>query len=152
EFCAWLTKSEPGRVYRLPTEAEWEYACRAGTTTAYHFGPTITTDLANFNDSPLFGGGGIGLQQTTPARSYPPTAWGLYHMHGQVLEGCQGPPGPSEPSRGWFGVFRGSYQVNRGGSWSCIAEHCRSASCNVYKQAHRYNDLGFRVALVLSGE
>lgn len=100
EFCQKLSQ-KTGRTYRLPSEAEWEYACRAGTTTPFYFGETITTDLANYRGtdwdyrgtvySGNYGQGPKGTyrQKTTPVGSFPPNAFGLYDMHGNVLERCQ---------------------------------------------------------------
>ena len=103
-YCALLTERErlagrlpEGYVYRLPTEAEWEYACRAGTTSAFHYGPALRSGMANFRgryeyDS-LVGTtenpAGIWLGRTTEVGSYAPNAWGLYDMHGNVWEWCQ---------------------------------------------------------------
>jgi serine/threonine protein kinase len=80
-----------GKTYRLPSEAEWEYACRAGTTTPFYFGETITTDLVNYNGNSTYASAPKGQyrQQTTPVGSFPPNAFGLYDMHGNVWEWCQ---------------------------------------------------------------
>ena len=88
-FCEKLSQ-QAGRTYRLPSEAEWEYACRAGTTTPFHFGPAITTDLANYDGNYTYGNGSKGVyrQQTTEVGSFPPNAFGLYDMHGNVWEWC----------------------------------------------------------------
>ena len=89
EFCARLSK-KTGREYRLPSEAEWEYACRAGTTTPFYFGETITGELANYRTSETYAEEPKGeyRQETTPVGSFPPNAFGLYDMHGQVWEWC----------------------------------------------------------------
>ena len=79
------------KPYRLPTEAEWEYACRAGTTTPFHFGETISTDQANYNGNFIYGNGkkGVYREKTTPVGSFPANAWGLHDMHGNVWQWCQ---------------------------------------------------------------
>jgi formylglycine-generating enzyme required for sulfatase activity len=89
EFCARLSKLT-GREYRLPSEAEWEYACRAGTITPFHFGETITGELANYRASYTYADEPKGeyRQQTTPVGQFPPNAFGLYDMHGNVWEWC----------------------------------------------------------------
>jgi formylglycine-generating enzyme required for sulfatase activity len=89
-YCAWLGE-QTGRAYRLPSEAEWEYACRAGTDTPFHFGPRITTDQANFDGNYTYNGSVKGeyRNQTVPVGSFPPNAFGLYDLHGNVWEWCQ---------------------------------------------------------------
>ncbi len=89
EFCARLSQ-HTGREYRLPSEAEWEYACRAGTSTPFHFGETITSELVNYDgDNPYAGAPkGVSRGETTPVGSFPPNAFGLYDMHGNVWEWC----------------------------------------------------------------
>src|SRR5262249_4711820 len=94
EFCKRLSalaeEKRAARRYRLPTEAEWEYACRAGTTTPFHFGDSLSAKQANFNGNFPYGDAGKGpyLRQTAKVGSYLPNAWGLYDMHGNVAEWC----------------------------------------------------------------
>ena len=143
EFCRKLSlmsaEKTAGHVYRLPTESEWEYACRAGTTTAYSFGD----DASRLSDYGWFGGN----SGTHPVGEKKPNAWGLYDMHGNVYEWCQD----------WFGPYRsglatdptgatsGSYRVIRGGSWYSFARNCRSADRGRYTPGYRSHYLGFRV-------
>src|SRR5262249_11255020 len=118
EFCMKLSKLE-GKVYRLPTEAEWEFACRAGTTTPFATGPTISTDHANFDGTYIYEGGkkGVYRKATTPVGSFPPNAWGLCDMHGNVWEWCSDLYGPypdgdiTDP----IGPATGEDRVLRGG-------------------------------------
>ena len=143
EFCDRLTQ-DTGRDYRLPTEAEWEYACRAGTTTAYHFGEEITPKLANYyNDN---------KGETTPVGSYGvPNDFGLHDMHGNVWEWCQDDWHSSyneAPTDGtaWMSDENHQPKVIRGGSWNNFPRYCRSASRNGPTRGNRYDILGFRVA------
>jgi formylglycine-generating enzyme required for sulfatase activity len=152
EFCQKLSQ-KTGKSYRLPSEAEWEYACRAGTKTPFHFGETITPDLVNYNGCP-YGSAqwGLGREQTTDVGSFPPNAFGLYDMHGNVCEWC---------SDRWNNNYRGAptngsswetgydeFRVRRGGSWNCKAAHCRSAYRSGYRAGNHDSKIGFRVALV----
>ena len=88
-YVAWLSQ-RTGKPYRLPSEAEWEYACRAGTTTPFYFGPTISTDQANYHGNYTYGSGqeGVYRKQTVPVGSFPANAFGLHDMHGNVWEWC----------------------------------------------------------------
>ena len=152
EFCKKLSElpeeKKAGRVYRLPTEAQWEYACRAGSKTAYSFDdeegllPVYGWFIRNSS------------QRTHTVGLLEPNAWGLYDMHGNVWEWCSDwheeyPKGAvSDPS----GPREGSGRVSRGGGWGLVAAFCRSASRNWYDPSFRDNrDNGFRVALSPSG-
>ena len=153
EFCQRLSK-HTGTEYRLPTEAEWEYACRAGTTTPFHFGETITTDLANYDGNYIYANESKGeyREQTTSVGSFSPNAFGLYDMHGQVWEWCQdnwhdnyeGAPKDGSP---WLSGFS-TTKVMRGGSWAYNPGVCRSA-CRFYlASGFRDVDIGFRAVCV----
>jgi formylglycine-generating enzyme required for sulfatase activity/uncharacterized caspase-like protein len=153
EFCDRLSK-HTNKQYRLPSEAEWEYACRAGTTTPFHFGETITTELANYDGNNIYASEPKGKhrQQTTEVGIFPPNAFGLYDMHGNVLEWCQDSWHDSykgAPSNGsaWIDNDNQS-RLMRGGSWIVIPSYCRSAfRYNNYRvgRDYMYNDIGFRV-------
>ncbi len=99
EFCSRLSE-KTGREYRLPYESEWEYACRAGTTTPFHFGGTITPELANYDGNKSYNSGPKGKyrQETTDVGNFPPNAFGLYDMHGNLWEWCQKDPWNSDDS------------------------------------------------------
>ncbi len=139
-FCRALSK-QTGLNTRLPTEAEWEYACRAGTGTPYNFGRTITAKQANYS--------GYYGAEVTPVGHFPPNAWGLYEMHGNMWEWCSDwygdyshgdatdPKGPSS----------GSYRILRGGAWGEEPWQCRSAHRGVNAPGCRDKWTGFRVAM-----
>jgi formylglycine-generating enzyme required for sulfatase activity len=151
EFCKRLSKLR-GRNYRLPSEAEWEYACRAGTTTPFYFGETITPELVNYNSNYTHGDGpkGENRKQTTPVGQFPPNAFGLYDMHGNVSEWC---------ADEWHENYQnaptdGSIWLNgnkdrsplRGGAWACIPDICRSAIRDIfYGRDDHLITSGFRV-------
>ena len=111
--------------YRLPTEAEWEYACRAGTTTPFNTGNNITTDQANYDGTNPYNNNPAGIfrETTTPAGSFAPNAWGLYDMHGNVCEWCwdrkehYSGNAVTDP----VGAVAGRYRVGRGGSWGHVS-------------------------------
>ncbi len=153
EFCNQLYE-KTGRNYRLPSEAEWEYACRAGTTTPFHFGETITANLANYDGNSTYAlePKGIYRQQTTDVGSFPPNAFGLYDMHGNVWEWCQDvwhenyKGAPSDGSAWELGGNK-ERRVQRGGSWLGTASNCRSANRTWNSTSIRSGNLGFRVAL-----
>jgi formylglycine-generating enzyme required for sulfatase activity len=151
-FCRWLSRCE-GRIYRLPTEAEWEYCCRAGTSTATAFGDSLSAYQANFNGNFPYGGAPVGAspQCTSPVGAYQPNPWGLFDMHGNVWEWCADwydanyyRESPPEDPRGPEGSNK---CVLRGGSWFSEGKVCRSAA-RLYWLApdlQIYNYLGFRV-------
>ena len=156
EFCQRLSRFA-NREYRLPTEAEWEYACRAGTTTPFHFGETITTELANYNGSSkeygAYGRGPKGeyRRETTPVDYFKvANAWGLCDMHGNVLEWCEDHWNDSykrTPSDGTAAVPSdwNSPRVIRGGSWLSSPRNCRSAYRSLINPDVRNVNFGFRV-------
>jgi formylglycine-generating enzyme required for sulfatase activity/predicted Ser/Thr protein kinase len=134
DFCQRLSHST-GKIYRLPSEAEWEYACRAGTTTPFYFGPTITADLANYNGDYTYGSApkGVYREETTDVGSFPPNAFGLYDMHGNVWEWCQDVwhenyNGAPTNGSAWESGGDSSYRMLRGGSWLYYPVDCRSAA------------------------
>ena len=151
EFCERLSKLT-GRKYRLPSEAEWEYACRAGITTPFYFGETITPELVNYNGNYTYGDGPKGeyRKQTTPVGQFPPNAFGLYDMHGNVREWCADEwhenyqNAPTDGSI-WLNGDKNRSPL-RGGSWADDPELCRSAIRNYYDRPALYDgDAGFRV-------
>ena len=153
KFCQKLSQ-KTGKTYRLPAEAEWEYACRAGTTTLFHFGETITPDLVNYDGNYPYDSAQSGLyrQQTTDVGSFPPNPFGLYDMHGNVWEWC---------SDRWHDNYNGAptdgsswetgtddRRVLRGGSWLNVAFLCHSALRSRVSAGLRSSFFDFRVALV----
>jgi formylglycine-generating enzyme required for sulfatase activity len=151
EFCDRLSRLT-GREYRLPSEAEWEYACRAGTTTPFYFGETLTTDLANYNGNYTYGPGETGeyRSQTTPVGRFGVNPWGLADMHGNVFEWCEDHWHPSydgAPSDGssWVTSDDDRYRLERGGSWSNNPGYCRSAFRARGALNGQLNNVGFRV-------
>ncbi|HYT93674.1 MAG TPA: SUMF1/EgtB/PvdO family nonheme iron enzyme [Gemmataceae bacterium] len=162
EFCRRLSalpaEKDVGRVYRLPTEAEWEYACRAGTDTPFCYGPTLTAAQANFDANFPYGVGEKGnfLQRTTRVGSYPPNNFGLYDMHGNVWEWCQdwhdGDWYRRSPKRNPQGPAAGEFRVLRGGCWRSHAVTCRSAYRNGLGPKNRDRYTGFRVVADVAGK
>ncbi len=149
-FIRKLNQKEGTNRYRLPTEAEWEYACRAGTATPFYFGDCLSTDQANYHGNYPMPGCSKGeyRKRTLPAGSFQPNAWGLYDMHGNVYEWCQDWYGeyPSGHATDPAGPSSGTYRVLRGGSWYNAAWFMRSADRYGYAPDFRSGDLGFRVA------
>jgi formylglycine-generating enzyme required for sulfatase activity len=145
KFCEWLSKKEK-KTYELPTEAQWEYACRAGTTTAYSFGddPKDLGDFGWFFDN----SGG----HTHPVSGKKPNPWGLYDMHGGIFQWCtdfydKGYYGKG-PAKDPQNLDKADSRVVRGGCWHAISRLCRSANRNWSKQDVSTYDFGFRVVLV----
>ena len=164
EFCRRL-ETATGRPYRLPTEAEWEYAARAGTTTPFHFGESITTDLANYRGtdweyrgktySGAYGDGphGVFREETTEVGSFKvANAFGLYDIHGNVWEWCQdwwhdNYEGAPVDGSAWLAHEEEAKEerVLRGGSWGLNPVDCRSALRLRCSPAYTFNSVGFRV-------
>ncbi|MBI4751015.1 MAG: SUMF1/EgtB/PvdO family nonheme iron enzyme [Acidobacteria bacterium] len=155
EFLKKLNAKKDNYIYRLPSEAEWEYACRAGTTTPFSFGEPITTDQVNYDGHYPYGNAPKGeyRQKTTPVGSFPANAWGLHDMHGNVWEWCQDwyqdtyagvPDDGSARESGSDQRFR----VMRGGSWFDGADFCRSAFRYRNNPEFVGRNSGFRVVAV----
>lgn len=156
EFCAKLSQLT-GRSYTLPSESQWEYACRAGTDTAFYFGDTITPELVNYNGEYPYNGApsGENRAQATPVGIFPPNTLGLYDMHGNVWEWCldsyqasyQGAPSDGSVWVDSSSPDRDLKRVMRGGSWDYVARGCRSAVRCSLAPGIRVNGCGFRVVL-----
>jgi formylglycine-generating enzyme required for sulfatase activity len=162
EFCKRLT-IHTNREYRLPSEAEWEYACRAGTTTPFHFGETTTTDLANYDGTDwksgettypgFYGSGprGENREKTTPVDHFGlANIFGLSDMHGNVWEWCadrwhENYEGAPSDGSAWLKDSKEELHSLRGGSWISIPRSCRSASRNGSAPNVSYAYFGFRV-------
>jgi formylglycine-generating enzyme required for sulfatase activity len=149
-FCQELKKRD-GQPYRLPTEAEWENACRAGTTTPFFFGPTISASQANYNGNAVYGEGkkGKNRKEVTPVGSFKPNAWGLYDLHGNVWEWCADwcddlPAGEQTDPKG---PSRGQTRVMRGGARGHHPNYLRSAARGAVGPDYREGCIGFRVAV-----
>ena len=136
------------RRYRFPTEAEWEYACRAGTTTPFAFSAGLSTLQANF-DGRDASGAGPHRAATTPVGMFQPNAWGLFDLHGNVWEWCTDWYGeyPTDNVTDPQGLEFGDFRVLRGGSWSNPRSSCRPACRYRFAPADRHPDFGFRVCL-----
>jgi formylglycine-generating enzyme required for sulfatase activity len=156
QFCEKLSAKEQ-KHYHLPTEAQWEYACRAGTTTPFYFGQTISSELANYDAKTAYGNGvkGESRMKTTPVGIFKPNAWGLFDMCGNVNQWCSDwystypageavdPAGPATPPA------NASWRVLRGGSWGSAPALCRSGARYKSPPINRFDFYGFRVALDL---
>ncbi|MFN9629345.1 MAG: formylglycine-generating enzyme family protein [Cyanobacteriota bacterium] len=168
EFCHRLSQ-RTGRTYTLPSEAQWEYACRAGTATPFAFGDTLTPELANYDASESYADGpkGVWLRQTTPVGRFPANAWGLKDMHGNVWEWCldhwhdnygEGNNTDQEkaPDDGSAGLHNQTIKdekdrLLRGGSWGGIPRNCRSAVRFHVKPVGVGDNVGFRVVCLPQG-
>ena len=173
EFCRRLSQ-RTGRQYTLPSEAQWEYACRAGSITHFHFGPTITPALANYDGNTAYANGSQGRyrRQTTPVRLFPANDWGLHDMHGNVWEWCldhwhdsyKGAPADGsawlntiEPNKKSTSKKRNyidnevERRLLRGGSWSYNPRYCRSALRGRGRPDYADAFVGFRVVCLPQG-
>jgi formylglycine-generating enzyme required for sulfatase activity len=159
EFCRRLSQRS-GRDYTLPSEAQWEYACRAGTTTPFAFGETVTSDLANYRGTISYGSGpkgGEDRMRTTAVRFFPANEWGLHDMHGNVREWCLDHWHDSyygAPTDGSAWGTEGSQVVRRllrGGSWNARPKNCRSAYRFSGLPMSDFDDVGFRICYLPQG-
>jgi formylglycine-generating enzyme required for sulfatase activity len=164
EFCSRLSK-RTRRSYTLPSEAQWEYACRAGTSTPFSFGETITPELANYDANFTYGNGPKGeyRKQTTPVGKFCANAWGLQDMHGNVWEWCLDDwYGSYEDAQAdgspWLDSAKGKSpkggeerKLLRGGSWNFTPRNCRSAYRTNYQPELVTHDIGFRVVCLPQG-
>ncbi|MCX6276584.1 MAG: formylglycine-generating enzyme family protein, partial [Bacteroidetes bacterium] len=156
-YCEWFSE-KTGKKFRLPTEAEWEYACRAGTPTPFNTGDNITTDQANYNGNYPYKKNKKGKyrENTVAVDSFDPNGWGLYNMHGNVWECCgdwYGEKYYDECLKAGvvanpLGPLDGSYRVVRGGSWYYSARRCRAACRGSNAPGNRYDVIGFRLVLI----
>jgi formylglycine-generating enzyme required for sulfatase activity len=159
EFCRRLS-NRTGQRYGLPSEAQWEYACRAGSTTPFHFGATLTPELANYDGNYVYGNGPKGTyrKQTIDVASFPANGWGLHDMHGNVREWCEDhwhdsynfAPGDDQP---WLipAAAADEPRLLRGGSWFSFPSYCRSAFRNHPVPGDADSFVGFRVVCLPQG-
>ncbi len=164
EFCSRLSQ-RTGRTYTLPSEAQWEYACRAGTTTPFCFGETISPELANYDGNYAYGNGPTGIyrEQTTPVGLFPANTWGLQDMQGNVWEWCldewhESYEGAPTDGRAWVDAVEGEkskesekLRLLRGGSWYDVPGNCRSAYRYHDRPDGAYGYVGFRLVCLPQG-
>ena len=156
EFCNRLS-AHTGKIYRLPSEAEWEHACRAGTTTAFHFGETLSPELANYLGTSTYKDGPESeyRKKTIDVGSFPANAWGLHDMHGNVWEWCEDDwhsnydRAPNDGSAWVESDRKNAIKLLRGGSWGNIPVNCRSANRDFNAHGFRNFNVGFRVSCSL---
>ena len=160
EFCTRL-REHAGRIYTLPTEAQWEYACRAGSTAPFHYGATLISELANYNANAIYSASerGVFRSQTSPVSQFPSNDWGLHDMHGNVREWCLDQWQDSydeKPSNTQAFIVSDNHKavvdettcLVRGGSWHRSPRHCRSAVRDHAMAARVSSDIGFRVICI----
>jgi formylglycine-generating enzyme required for sulfatase activity len=164
EFCNRLSQ-RTGRTYTLPSESQWEYSCRAETVTPFHFGDTISPELANYDGNYAYGNGPTGIyrEQTTPVGLFPANVWGLHDMHGNVWEWCLDEwhkcyEGAPSDGRAWVDVLEvekskesEKRRLLRGGSWLGLPGGCRSAYRDHFQPGAAYDVVGFRVVCLPQG-
>jgi formylglycine-generating enzyme required for sulfatase activity len=143
-----VTWNRNANGYRLPTEAEWEYACRAGTAGPFNTGNNVTSDQANYDGDNPYGRNVKGRfrQETTPVGRFTPNSLGLYDMHGNIWEWCWDWYGDySGAATDPQGASSGTFRVERGGAWHNHGTFLRSAYRGSFIPPHKGSDLGFRV-------
>ena len=152
EFCARVSELI-GRQVRLPSEAEWEYACRGRLATPFHCGVTLNTSVANYNGEFAYGIGeeGENRNQTTVVGSFPPNSFGLYDLHGNVAEWCQDTwhdnyQGAPNDGSSWFEDHDSKPRILRGGSWLHFPGSCRSAHRLKAQPQNLSDAFGLRIA------
>jgi uncharacterized protein (TIGR02996 family) len=155
-FCARLSaqrkEKKAGRVYRLPTEAEWEYACRAGTQTTYWWGDSADSTRANFDGNYPWGNAPKGryIKHPIPVGGYPPNPWGLYDMHGNLREWVADRYDETwyrrSPKQDPCNQESGDRRILRGGSWFAMARNCRAADRDSWGPGNHNDKYGFRIA------
>lgn len=154
KFCQKLSQ-KTGRTYSIPSETQWEYACRAGTDTPFSFGETLTTDLANYCGEHVYRSEPAGLYRhvTTEGGTFPPNAFGLYDMHGNMWEWCKDSwmeDYSSTPrDENAYEDHRNEFRVARGGSWHEPGANCRSAARVQFPASEGDDFIGFRVSCAI---